>query len=134
MSKPRYKWWSYIKAVIREYPNLKSKYNDLHSVSITASMSDMPKGTNVSRNTEITALKEMSPTEQKEYEAVRKAIEATERHSNGRDRLLVIDAVLWKATHTLSGAALMVPCSERTAWQWHGEFIRLVASYYGLID
>lgn len=58
----------------------------------------------------------------------------TERYNNGRDRLPIIKLVLWDRSHTLEGAALMMPCSWRSAAQWHGEFIKLVAKNYGLMD
>ena len=102
MSKPRYDWWGYIKAVIRRYPELKGR--------------------------------EVSGIALREKEAVEAAIAATERMQNGRDRLDVVDMVFWKKTHTLSGAALMVPCSERTARRWHTEFIKEVAKSFGLMD
>lgn len=63
----------------------------------------------------------------REQEAVQTAIEQTERMRNGLDRLMVIELVLLKGTHKIPGAALRIPCSERTAAQWHGDFIRLVA-------
>lgn len=134
MSRPRYDWWPYAKGMIRRHPKLKEKYADLHSQSLSASLSGMPSGTEVSRSTENVALRELPTTEQREYEAVRQAIEATERYNNGTDRLKVISLVLWKQTHTLEGAALQVPCSIATAKRYHGEFIRLVASFYGLMD
>lgn len=134
MSKTRYGWWSYVKNMIRRWPKLKEKYADLHSQSLSASLSGMPSGTEVSRSTENVALRELPTTEQREFEAVRQAIEVTERYGNGRDRLMVINLVLWKQTHTLEGAALQIPCSSATAKRYHGEFIRLVASYYGLMD
>ena len=102
MSKPRYDWWGYIKAVIRRYPALKDR--DVSGVSL------------------------------REKEAVRAAVEATERMQNGRDRLAIIDMVFWKQTHTLSGAALQIPCSERTAQEYHRQFIRIVARNFGLMD
>ena len=105
MSKPRYDWWSYIKATIRRYPSL--KYADVSGISLC------------------------------EKEAVEAAIATTERMKNGMDRLAVVDMVFWKQTHTLSRAAMMIPCSERTAQQWHADFIRLVAENFkcdGLID
>lgn len=102
MSKPRYDWWGYIKAVIRRYPALKGR--------------------------------EVSGIALREKETVEAAIAATERMQNGRERLEVVDMVFWKQTHTLSGAALMVPCSERTARRWHTEFIKEVAKKFGLID
>lgn len=134
MSKPRYDWWSYVKGMIRRYPQLKEEHGDLRSQPVVANLSGMPSGTSVSRPTENAALRELPATKQREFEAVRKAIETTERYANGLDRLRVINLVLWKQTHTIEGAALRIPCSWRTAAQWHGEFIRLVARYYGLMD
>ena len=66
--------------------------------------------------------------------AVRRAVETTEHYRNGQERLKVIELVLWKKTHNLQGAALQIPCHVDTAKVWHGDFIRLVASYYGLMD
>lgn len=66
--------------------------------------------------------------------AVQRAIDQTMKMDNGQDRLRVVDLVFFKQTHTLEGAALMVPCSERTARRWHTEFIKLVAKEYGLLD
>ena len=134
MSKPRYRWWSYIKAVIRNYPALCEKMNDLQGMSVTSSLSGMPRGGNTRRGTEESAMRELPQIEQREYEAVRKAVETTERYKNGRDRLYVIDLVFWKRTHTLEGAAIRVPISRATAWRYHGDFIRLVAKYYGLME
>lgn len=102
MSKPRYRWWGYIKSIIRSYPSLKG------------------------RQCQGTALKEQL--------AVEKAIEQTERMENGRERLQVIDLVFFKQTHTLEGAALMVPCSYDTAQKYHAQFIKAVAKNFGLMD
>ena len=134
MSRPRYDWWPYVKGMIRRYPTLKQEYADLHSPSVTANYSGMPRSGCVSRGVEGLAIRELPSTKQREYEAVRRAVETTERYVNGRDRLKVIDMVLWKRSHTLEGAALMVPCSIATAWRYHGEFIKLVAKLYGLMD
>ena len=67
----------------------------------------------------------------KERMAVQRAIDETKRMENGVERLQVIDMVLFRQTHTLEGAALMVPCHYKTAQKWHNDFIRLVASKYG---
>ena len=134
MSKPRYRWWGYIKAVIRAYPALCEKLNDLQGVSINASSSGMPRGGNTRRGTEESAMRELPQIEQKEYEAVKKAIGATERYANGGERLEVIRLVFWERTHTIEGAAIRVPISRATAWRYHGDFIRLVAKYYGLME
>lgn len=70
----------------------------------------------------------------REYEAVRKAVESTRKKPDGEDRMKVVELVLFKGTHLVPGAALKVPCSERTAKQWHGDFIREVAKNYGLLE
>lgn len=134
MSKPRYKWWGYIKAVIRSYPGLKKEYEDLHEQSITAKMSGMPGGGGVSRGTEDIAVRELPYTKQREYEAVRRAVEATRLMKTGKDRIELVDMVFWKKSHTLSGAAYKLSISETTAQRYHGEFIRMVARHYGLLD
>lgn len=102
MSKTRYRWWGYIKSIIRNYPALRER--DCQGVTL------------------------------REREAVRRALEQTERMEDGQGRLRVIEMVLLKQTHTLEGAALMVPCSERTARRWHTEFIKLVAKEFGLLE
>lgn len=134
MSKPRYIWWSYVKGMIRNYPALSEKYKDLHAQSVTANYSGMPRGGNSSRSVEEIAVRELPSTQQREYEAVRLAISQTERYPNGRDRLYVIQLVYWDGYHKLEEAAAIVRCGIATAWRWHGDFIRLVAKNYGLMD
>lgn len=133
MSKPRYDWWPYVKGMIRRYPALRERYRDLHMPSMTADYSGMPHGGS-GRPLEALAIRELPSTQQREYEAVRRAVETTQRYRNGLDRLKVVRLVLWDRSHTLEGAALMVPCGVATAWRWHGEFIKLVAAFYGLLD
>ena len=120
--------------MIRRYPALKLEYDDLHGQSVTASYSGMPHCGGAGRAVETLAIRELPTNSQREYEAVRRAIEQTERYQNGLQRLAIIRMVLWDRQYTLDGAALQIPCSWRTAAQWHGEFIRLVASNYGLLD
>lgn len=68
-----------------------------------------------------------------ERAAVEGAIAETERLVDGAERLRLIDLVLWKRTHTLQGAAMAVYVSERTAQEWHRQFIRLVGKKRGLL-
>ena len=135
MSKPRYKWWQYVKNMIRAYPGLKREYEDLHEQSITANMSGMPGGGNgVSRGTEEIAIRELPYTKQREYEAVRRAVEYTKHFRNGEERLRIIDLMYWKNSHTLAGAGLKVGYGYDRARQIHREFVVAVATYYGLMD
>lgn len=132
MSKPRYRWWGYIRQVILAYPELKKEYDALHQQSVTANMSGMPGGGQASRGTENIAIREMPHTKQKEYDAVRKAIEITQRMPNGSSRLRMIEFVYWKSVRfTVEGAAMKVGYSPDRGKQIHGEFVRLVAKCYG---
>ena len=102
MSKPRYRWWSYVKAMIRNYPTLVDRY--IQGPALW------------------------------EREAVQRAIDQTEQMVDGKERLQVIDLVFFRQTHTLEGAAVLIPCSERTARRWHTDFIKAVAKEFGLLD
>lgn len=134
MSKPRYKWWGYIKNIIRAYPGLKKEYEALHEQSVTANTSGMPGGGEVSRGTENIAIRELPYTKQREYEAVRRAVECTKHFRNGKERLEIINLMYWKNSHTLAGAGLQVGYGYDRARQIHQEFVVAVATYYGLMD
>ena len=135
MSKPRYHWWAYAKAIVRMYPQLKHDYEALHTQRITGDPERVPGGKGgVSRAVEITALRQLPPARQREYDAVTKAIELTKRRQNGVDRLTLIDLVFWKQSHNLEGAAIKLHLSDTTAKRYHTEFIRLVGFCYGLED
>ena len=134
MSLPRYDWWSYVKGMIRRYPALKSKYGELHKVGVVTDFSIAVHAGHARRNTESAAIRELPHTEQREFESVGRAIAMTERYRDGAQRMRVMDLVFWQKSHTVEGAGLAIPCGPATAKRWHGEFIRLVASYYGLID
>lgn len=134
MSRPRYDWWPYVKGMVRRYPALREQYADLHTQPMAANYSGMPHPGGASRSTEDIAVRELPANQQREYEAVRRAIWQTGRYPNGRQRLAVVKMVLWDRRYTLEGAARMVPCGVATAKRWHGDFIRLVAGNYGFLD
>ena len=135
MSKPRYHWWAYAKAIVRMYPQLKREYEALHTQRITGDPENVRGGKGgVSRSVEITALRQLPPARQKEYDAVTKAIELTQRLPSGETRLAFVDLVFWKQTHKVESAALKLYISESTARRYHTEFIRLVGFCYGLED
>lgn len=72
----------------------------------------------------------MEGTALAEFQAVEAAIEATRRRRDGEARMAVVEMVLLKRTHNIPGAALRIPCSERTALRWHGDFIREIAAHF----
>ena len=121
-----------MRKIIYAYPERKKEYNELHQQSVTANLSCMPGSNNVSRRTENIATKELSPTKQKEYDAVSQAIEITRKMHNGRLRLKMIEHIYWKnAKKTVEGAAVAVGYSEDRGKQIHKEFVRLVGGCYG---
>jgi hypothetical protein len=126
-------WWSYIKNVIRAYPELKREYDSLHHQSVTANLSGMPGGGQVSRGTESIAIRELPGEKQREYDSVRQAINATRRMHNGNFRMRIIELVYWSRGNrmTVEGAAMRVGYSADRGKQIHGDFVRLVAKYYG---
>ncbi len=65
-----------------------------------------------------------------EYAAVANAIAETERCTDGADRMKIVRSVLLEGTHTLEGAALTVPCSERTAQRYHADFLHSVGRHF----
>ena len=132
MSKPRYRWWGFARKMIRDYPELKEAWNDLHSQSMTADYSGMPKGGSAGRTVESIALRQLPPDDQKVYDAVTRAIEITRVRPDGKDRLDLIRYVYWyKKLHTVKDGALQVYVSERTAERWHSDFVKLVGKCYG---
>ena len=131
MSKPRYRWWGYIRKVIRAYPELKKEYDALHQQSVTASLSGMPSGGQASRGTENIAIRELPRTEQREYDAVRQAIALTLRMPNGELRLRIIDAVFWKESLNLRDAGESAGYAYKTARKIQSTFIKLTAGAYG---
>ena len=131
MSKPRSKWWGYIQWCIRDYP---AKKAELDAVRSAHGSDGMPRSKEPSRTTENSALITLDGWRQNEYEAVRQAVEDTERQANGAAVLRMIDLVFWKQTHTLQGAAMQVKVAYDTAAKYHGDFIRLVAKKMGLLQ
>ena len=134
MSKPRYDWWSYAKSMIRKYPALKAELAELHEVSTTAPLSGMPRGTDVKRQTETIAIRELPKNKQREYEAVRRAVLQTGQLRGADTRLGLVDLVFWRRSHNITGAAQKLYISPSTARRYSAEFITLVGKNFGLFD
>lgn len=132
MSKPRYRWWGFVRKMIRDYPGLKAELDDLHSQSITANTSGMPSGGGEGRTVEAIAMRTLPPDDQKAYDAVNRAIEITALRASGEERLAMIRYLYWgKHTHRIEDAAIRCHVSVPTAKRWHGDFVRTVGMCYG---
>ena len=127
MSKPRKRWWGYAKQAVKAYPQLEKALRDIQEPSITADISGMPKGSGTSRTVENLSLRQLDPDNQRDYDAVRKAVELTRSLATGKERLNLIKLVYWQNNPCrIKDAALMLFVDEKTAKRWHGDFIRLV--------
>ena len=131
MSKPRYRWWGYIRGVVRAYPELKKEYDELHRQSLTAGMSGMPSSVGISRGTEDIAVRELPATEQREYDAVKRAITMTQKMQNGKLRLEIIEQVFWRRAKNLQDAGNGVGYEYKTARNIQSTFLKVVGQEYG---
>lgn len=134
MSKPRYKWWGFVKAIIRAYPSHRATLDALREQSTTPAYTAAGHGSNARRATEDTALAELPPIEMREYNAVEKAIQTTLKTCrDGAERMRLIELVFFKQSHTLQGAAMACNISYGTAKNWHNRFIETTARNFGLL-
>ena len=133
MSRPRFDWWSNAVNMVRNYPARKAEYEDLHTKTISAQISGMPRSSDISRSTESIALKEMPPAKQREYDAVTDAIRITMMYPNGDIRVELISRVYWKhkKTQSIKDVVAGLYISEATGKRWHAAFIRLVGDCFG---
>lgn len=134
MSKTRYKWWGYVKAVIRAYPDHCAALASMREQTMTAAYDVTPRGGGPGKPVEALALRTLPREDQREYEAVMAAAQETKRLQDGADRMKLIGLVFWKQTHTLEGAAQACNVSYKTACRWHNAYIRAVAGELGLIE
>lgn len=134
MSKPRYRWWGYVKNVIRAYPELKKRMLETPETSVTARYGPQTRQSGAGRTIERSSVQRLSSRDAEEYEAVNAAIRETARMSNGEARLAIIDLVYWKRGKVCAEeAGRRVGYSPKQAKRICVEFIRLVAFYLGEI-
>lgn len=140
-------WWNYVKKVIREYPDLKKRLETpmeprmggnpgTRYVTIGpdgkreegVSFAGRPSG-GVSSPVERCVIHDLPPKQQRRFDAVDNAIRRTQtlHPDDYKPRLLIIELVYFRGTHTIAGAAMQVGCHANTAGAWQAEFIRLVA-------
>ena len=125
-------WWEYTKRIIRSYPALRRKAESVGDIPCTPAYGASGGRSSGGSPVERAVVDRLTDKEQRRYDAVRAAISATEAMKHGHQRMELIDRVYWKRSHTLYGAAMCVPVSERTAHTWNAEFIRLVEKYLDL--
>lgn len=134
MSKPRYKWWGYAKAIIRAYPEHRKELEARQEQSVIAKYDAIGgHSSDIGRAVEALATVTLAPIDQRELEAVEKAIAYTQTLRDGGERLNLISMVFFNKTHTLSGAAMACNVSYTLAKRWHNRFIVEVGKNFGLL-
>ena len=135
MSTNSYDWWPGVTRMIRNYPARKQEYEDLHSQTVVADLSGMPRGCGGGRTTETIALRQMAPAKQMEYDAVTKAIEITKLMPNGDLRVELIRRMYWKGKkRNIDSVVYELHIAIATGKRWHGAFVRLVGQCFGYMD
>lgn len=132
MSRPRYRWWGYVKSVIRAYPELRKKMMEPIHTPVTAKYGPHAGQNGAGRALEGAVVKRLSGRDVAEFEAVDAAIRETSKLENGEARLAIIDLVYWKRSHTLAGAGMQIGYSYRRTKDLHQQFVCAVAENLGL--
>lgn len=134
MGKPKDDWFNSAVWVVRNYPNRKKEYEELHTQSVCSDASGMPKSSDVSRTIENIALREMPPMKQLEYDAVTRAIAVTKLLPDGDKRVEMIEKMYWKGRKlNIDDVTYSVGIAEATGKRWHGTFIRQVGEFMGYL-
>lgn len=132
MSKPRYNWWGFAMAMIRDYPDRDRALKDLRKQKITADTSGAPGGGSDFRITEGVALRCLPKQEQWEYDAVSMAMKRTKQLDEGKLRLDVVKLTMWRGMK-IDTAAYCLHIAERTARRYRWQFIMLVGLCCGYL-
>jgi len=133
MSKPRYNWWGFALAMIHDYPHRQKELKEMHEQKITANLNGMPGAHAASRTTEGVALKQLPAQEQREFDAVDRAIKRAKGMTEPKLRMEVVKITLWKG-YGIRAAATCLNISERTARRYRWQFILLVGYMYGFLS
>ena len=132
MSKPRYNWWGFALAMIRDYPNRQKELKEMHEQKVTANLNGMPGAHTASRTTEGIAIKQLPAQEQREFDAVDKAIRRVKGMTEPKLRMAVIKTTLLEG-YSIPTAAMRLNTAERTARRYRWQFILLVGHMYGFL-
>lgn len=125
MSKRRSNSWrAAARSAAQDYPRLCRELEALQTGS--REQDGMPTGRGAARPTEDAVLRQLPYHQQRRLDAVEHAITISSQLTSGPSRVKLIELVYLKQSHTVQGAAMQIPVSERQAWTWNSDFLLLV--------
>lgn len=135
MGASREPYWSYVKAIIKEYPDLKAEAERPLAQRVTSFFRNGGGSGRTANPTQDCVIHDLPPKQQRKYDAICTAIQKTKilYPDNAEQRLRIIDLVYWKKSHTIEGAAMKIPCHRNAAGRWQADFIRMVADELDLV-
>ena len=128
MSRPKYWWYGNVVRTIRNYPALRQAKDALQAVSVTANYSGMPGGSG-GRKTEDSALRQLSPREESDLDAVEQALERVS--DEVRD---VVRLYHWKGVRNFETVGDLLHMSRNTAKRRNSRFVFEVARNMGYLE
>ena len=128
MSRPKYWWYGNVVRTIRNYPALRQAKDALQTVSVTANYSGMPGGSG-GRKTEDSALRQLSPREESDLDAVEQALERVS--DEVRD---VVRLYHWKGVRNFETVGDLLHMSRNTAKRRNSRFVFEVARNMGYLE
>lgn len=134
MSKPKNWWWGNALRLIRAYPELQRKKQDVQAARMTQQYTGMPQSKQPGRTTEQTALRQLTQQEEIALSAVERALEQLRLLPDGQWRVKAVQLYHWGRVRNLGQVAYMCNTSERTARRWNSDFVYNVAQKAGYMD
>lgn len=128
MSRPKYWWYGNVVRTIRNYPALRQAKDALQTVSATANYSGMPGGSG-GRTTEESALRQLSPREESDLDAVERALERVSDEVRA-----VVRLYHWKGVRNFETVGDLLHMSRNTAKRRNSRFVFEVARNMGYLE
>ena len=128
MSRPKYWWYGNVVRTIRNYPALRQAKDALQAVSATANYSGMPEGSG-GRTTEESALRQLSPREESDLDAVGRALERVSDEVRA-----VVRLYHWKGVRNFETVGDLLHMSRNTAKRRNSRFVFEVARNMGYLE
>jgi RinA family phage transcriptional activator len=129
---------AYIEFELRHFEQTKRDWEQLQDQIVTGSdytISDMPRGTDVSDSTQAKAMRLCTNARLMQME---RTVRAIERILTGlpEEKYKLIEMRYWTSPRTLTddGIALEIYCNKRTMYRWIDEIMFAIAAELGIIN